>query len=248
MRILCDEFTPGRTQRRILARNADLSATMGAAQADSRTIRAVSRLSRFPPQRRRHGRHGDARLFHDDRGQPCGQPAGALSPAGRRPARAPLVATCLTDILEDGLSMVYSFFDPNEPQRSLGAYMILEHVARARALGLPAPLSRLLGRGLEKDGLQGAIPAAGAVGNGGVETGGVRPSSTRPRRPARRRDGILTGVTAKFCEIPFFGPIFGGRAYCGQIDKITLNRDLGTCHRQLRAMNEKSQAPRRRIR
>jgi arginine-tRNA-protein transferase len=33
--------------------------------------------------------------------------------------------------------MVYSFYDPSEPQRSLGAYMILDHIFRARALGLP---------------------------------------------------------------------------------------------------------------
>ena len=48
-----------------------------------------------------------------------------------------MVACCLTDVLDDGLSMVYSFYEPGAPQRSLGAYMILDHIARARALGLP---------------------------------------------------------------------------------------------------------------
>jgi leucyl-tRNA---protein transferase len=33
--------------------------------------------------------------------------------------------------------MVYSFFDCDEAQRSLGTYMILEHVERARKMGLP---------------------------------------------------------------------------------------------------------------
>src|SRR4029453_12302400 len=48
-----------------------------------------------------------------------------------------LVAVALTDVLSDGLSMVYSFFEPGERDRSLGTFMILDHIARARRLGLP---------------------------------------------------------------------------------------------------------------
>lgn len=48
-----------------------------------------------------------------------------------------LLACALTDRLNDGLSMVYSFFEPEEDARSLGAYMILDHIALARELGLP---------------------------------------------------------------------------------------------------------------
>jgi arginine-tRNA-protein transferase len=60
----------------------------------------------------------------------------------RRPAEgleAPgeLIAVALTDILGDGLSMVYSFFEPSEENRSLGTFMILDHIARARRMGLP---------------------------------------------------------------------------------------------------------------
>lgn len=49
----------------------------------------------------------------------------------------PLMALCLTDILADGLSMVYSYFDPELADRSFGTYMILDHIERARRLGLP---------------------------------------------------------------------------------------------------------------
>ena len=42
-----------------------------------------------------------------------------------------LVACALTDVLRDGLSMVYSFFHPGEDARSLGTYMILDHVRAA---------------------------------------------------------------------------------------------------------------------
>ena len=49
----------------------------------------------------------------------------------------PLYAVCLTDRLADGLSLVYSFYAPHQARRSLGAYVILDHIAKARALGLP---------------------------------------------------------------------------------------------------------------
>jgi arginine-tRNA-protein transferase len=49
----------------------------------------------------------------------------------------PLIGLALTDVLNDGLSMVYSFFDPDAGYLSLGTHMILDHIARARAMGLP---------------------------------------------------------------------------------------------------------------
>jgi arginine-tRNA-protein transferase len=49
----------------------------------------------------------------------------------------PLIATALTDVLADGLSMVYSFYEPDLASRSLGTFMILDHVRRARKMGLP---------------------------------------------------------------------------------------------------------------
>jgi leucyl-tRNA---protein transferase len=49
----------------------------------------------------------------------------------------PLKAVALCDLLSDGISMVYSFYDPTADQVSLGTYMILEHVEYARTLGLP---------------------------------------------------------------------------------------------------------------
>jgi len=47
------------------------------------------------------------------------------------------VAACLTDILEDGLSMVYSFFEPDLSRNSPGTYLIMDHIALARELSLP---------------------------------------------------------------------------------------------------------------
>ncbi len=48
-----------------------------------------------------------------------------------------LVGVSLTDVLQDGLSMVYSFYAPDLPSQSLGTYMILDHIDIARENGLP---------------------------------------------------------------------------------------------------------------
>ena len=50
-----------------------------------------------------------------------------------RPGGGRLVGVALTDQMQDGLSMVYSFFDPDYPERSFGTHMILDHITRARA-------------------------------------------------------------------------------------------------------------------
>ena len=55
---------------------------------------------------------------------------------GAAPGR--LVGACLTDRQADGLSMIYSFYDPeHEAYTGLGTYIILDHIARAAEEGLP---------------------------------------------------------------------------------------------------------------
>jgi arginine-tRNA-protein transferase len=54
-----------------------------------------------------------------------------IDPNGR------LVGAVLIDILGDGVSMIYSFYDQEEANRSLGTFMILDNIARVRRLGLP---------------------------------------------------------------------------------------------------------------
>lgn len=53
------------------------------------------------------------------------------------PETRDLAAACLTDILDDGLSMVYSFYDPGLQRQSLGTWMILDHIRIAQELNLP---------------------------------------------------------------------------------------------------------------
>ncbi len=48
-----------------------------------------------------------------------------------------LIACVLVDLLSDGLSLVYSFYDPTLSRRSLGSFVILDHIVQARLAGLP---------------------------------------------------------------------------------------------------------------
>lgn len=51
-------------------------------------------------------------------------------------ADSPLVAVALTDVMPDGLSMVYSFYDPDLAHRSMGTFLILDHIGQVRSAGL----------------------------------------------------------------------------------------------------------------
>lgn len=48
-----------------------------------------------------------------------------------------LTAVSLTDVLSDGVSMVYSFYKPDMPRNSFGTYLILDHIEIAREANLP---------------------------------------------------------------------------------------------------------------
>ena len=56
---------------------------------------------------------------------------------GPRDKQRPLAAVSLTDVFDDGLSMVYSFYDPDLADLSLGTFAILDHIEIAREAGLP---------------------------------------------------------------------------------------------------------------
>ena len=80
----------------------------------------------------------------DGRRSSCrGSDQALLAGGGRQPVaklgrgQGDLFALALTDRLSDGLSMVYSVYDPDLELRSLGTFMVLDHVERARKLGLP---------------------------------------------------------------------------------------------------------------
>lgn len=138
VRLVADEFSAGRTLRRTRARNADLIGTERPAIA---TAEQYDLFRTYLDSRHQSG--GMADMTIDDytvmveethvetRLIEYRATTGLLEEDGE------LVAVALTDLLSDGLSMVYSFFNPAYVKRSLGSFMILDHVDRARALGLP---------------------------------------------------------------------------------------------------------------
>jgi len=57
-------------------------------------------------------------------------------PKGTSNRKGDLVGVALTDVMSDGLSLVYSFFNTTRDYSSLGTFIILDHILRARAAGL----------------------------------------------------------------------------------------------------------------
>ncbi len=74
----------------------------------------------------------------------------------------------LVDRLGDGLSSVYTFFDPGVAGMSYGTYNVLWQIERCKALGIALPVPRLLHRRKPEDGLQGDLPADRGAGRRGV--------------------------------------------------------------------------------
>lgn len=121
-----------RKWRRVRRTNADLAVQRRPALATSEQYALFERY-----QQSRHAEGEMARMdFGDFRTM---VEVGALDSqlVEFRDATDALVGGCLVDRLGIGLSAVYSFYDPDAPQRSLGTHMILWLVEECRRLGLP---------------------------------------------------------------------------------------------------------------
>lgn len=140
VRILVNDFKPTRSMRRVLAANPDVVATELAAEPTSEQF---ALFRRYIDQRHQQGgmsemtimdysmmvedTHVNTRIIeYRERVDGAG-----LGAKGR------LLGAALTDMMSDGSSMVYSFYDPDLEGRSLGTYMILDHIRTAQQRGLP---------------------------------------------------------------------------------------------------------------
>jgi len=132
VRIIADEFVPGRSQKRILRRNNDLVRNEVASEA---TREQFALLRTYLDSRHSGGGMSDMGLF-DYVAMVEETPVNTHIVEYRRPDGT-LLACALSDVLRDGLSMVYSFYHPGEDGRSLGTQMILDHVTAAKARKLP---------------------------------------------------------------------------------------------------------------
>ena len=132
VRVRVDGFTPSRSQRRVWKLNQSLVAR------DRPPVATMEQFDLFALyQKSRHGDGDMAKMdFHDYQALVEDTPV-RTSLLELRDDRHRLVAACLYDRLGDGLSAIYSFFDPGLYRHSLGTYMILWLIDHARALALP---------------------------------------------------------------------------------------------------------------
>jgi arginine-tRNA-protein transferase len=132
VRVPVADFRPSKSQKRIARRNLDLSLHPRSARADSEQYELfVAYLQ---------ARHGDgemAGMAYSDYRAMIEDTVLPSEVVELRDARNRLRAACLVDWLDDGPSAVYSFFDPSEPDRSLGTEIILRLIAETKRRGLP---------------------------------------------------------------------------------------------------------------
>ena len=130
-RLPAADFPFSRSERRVLDRNDDLSRHLVEAEA---TMEQFDLLRRYLLTRHAHG--GMADMTWPDYVAMVEDTAVRTHvieyrmPSGDR-GPGDLIACVLVDILGDGLSLVYSFYDPDMAKRSLGSFVILDHVVQA---------------------------------------------------------------------------------------------------------------------
>jgi arginine-tRNA-protein transferase len=133
-RVPAERFEFTRRWRKIMARNADLTRSLRRAEASEEQFWL---LRRYLNSRHTHG--GMADMTMGDYAAMVEETAVRTHVVEYRHTsgdkRGELAAAALVDVLGDGLSLVYSFFDPEEAKRSLGIYTILDHIQQARAAG-----------------------------------------------------------------------------------------------------------------
>lgn len=132
IRVVCADYKPNRTQRRIERANEDLYWTECAPQATEEQYALFTCY-----QLERHEGGEMAKMDSDDYQALVEDTPIDTQVVEFRNADDTLVAVCLVDRICDGLSAVYSFFDPDLDRQSLGTYMIIWLIRRAQELGLP---------------------------------------------------------------------------------------------------------------
>jgi len=146
VRIVVNDFEISRGQKRIARRNADIVRNVVPAEA---TREQFALLRTYLDSRHAGGGMSDMGLF-DYVAMVEETPVNTHIVEYRQHPTGALMASALTDVLRDGLSMVYSFYHPGEDARSLGTYMILDHVNAARERRLPYVYLGYWVRGSEK--------------------------------------------------------------------------------------------------
>jgi len=136
-RILVNQFTPSRSQRRAQKKHVGLEATVLNLGYQEEHYQLY--------QRYQTERHAGGDMDGDDQDQYMQFLLQSRvnsrivefrdGPLDRHPGRLRMVS--MIDILEQGISSVYTFYDTSSPNTSYGNYSILWQIEQARVLGLP---------------------------------------------------------------------------------------------------------------
>ncbi|WP_300029716.1 arginyltransferase [uncultured Roseobacter sp.] len=132
-RISVEDFKPSRSQRRTAARNSDIARRATSPWASEEQYEL---FRSYLDSRHADGGMADMDVF-EFAAMIEETPIRSRVVEYSNTDEKSLIGVSLTDVLTDGLSMVYSFYAPDMARRSLGTWMILDHIDIAREAGLP---------------------------------------------------------------------------------------------------------------
>jgi len=138
VRVVADQFKPNASQRKLLRRNSDLIVSVCKPWSTDEQYALLQRYLKA-----RHPGGGMTEMDELDYADMVEHsPVDSYVIEYREPNEdgmpGALVGACLTDRQGDGLSMIYSFFEPDTDVRAgMGNYIIMDHIMRARKSGLP---------------------------------------------------------------------------------------------------------------
>ncbi len=132
VRVVVGEFVEGRSMRRVRTANEGLIFTAAQPVATAEQYRLFHRY-----QRSRHTESDMASMTFGDYRSMIEDTPVLTRVIELRDREGELKAACLVDLLDDGISAVYSFFETGDARRSLGTYLVLTLIDEARRRGLP---------------------------------------------------------------------------------------------------------------
>jgi arginyl-tRNA--protein-N-Asp/Glu arginylyltransferase len=182
VRIAVERFCHTRSTRRVRNANRDLRGGLVGARATSEQFRLFAAY-----QGARHGEGDMASMRYGDYKAMVEDTPVRTAVAEFRDGHGSLVAAVLIDLLDDGISAVYSFYDPHQAKRSLGIWSVLRLVEECRRRGLPFLYLGYWIAESPKMAYKGRFPALERLGEGGW-TAFERPSP-RPS-PRERSEGV----------------------------------------------------------